>query len=302
MKYEEFKKIFNDKIFLESKRNLLIKISESPERYIGLFRPTKPKAKIIQNLTQSNEIKFGDAFEILIEEYLKENSFKILEKKFKYKNKNLDIDQHFSKEGKLYFVEQKIRDDHDSSKIEGQIRNFEKKLNVLIGRHGVTNLIGIMYFIDPDFLKNKKYYEEELSIMHAKHKVELHLFYGEEFFDFLNLDLYWNNTLKYLEKWREKIPETPEINFDKEAKKTFNDIKDLKPLVFGKIFSNPEIFEQIILTLFPEKKVLFLLKDFFKEEAESNRHKTLVKNKYRALYEILEEKLHSHKNNEKKSF
>ena len=95
MKFEKFKKILNKKIFEESKTDLIKKIANSPERYIGLFRPTKPKAKIIQNLTQSNEIRFGDAFEILIEEYLKENNFEILNKKFN--EEKLNLDHHFKK-------------------------------------------------------------------------------------------------------------------------------------------------------------------------------------------------------------
>ena len=126
MKYEDFKQILNRKIFGDQKRDLIEKISKYPERYIGLFRPTKPKAKIIQNLTQSNEIRFGDAFEILIEEYLKENNFEILNKRFKFNDENLNLDQHFKSENKIFFVEQKIRDDHDSTKKRGQTDNFEK--------------------------------------------------------------------------------------------------------------------------------------------------------------------------------
>lgn len=71
MDYSLFKQIFNETIFEKSKADLLEKISNSPSRYIGLFRPTKPKAKILQNLLQSHEIRFGDAFEHVIEEYLK---------------------------------------------------------------------------------------------------------------------------------------------------------------------------------------------------------------------------------------
>ena len=82
MKYEKFKNIFNETIFEESKALLIEKIAKYPNRYIGLFRPTKPKAKILQNLLQSHEIRFGDAFEEVIEEYFKEFGYEILEKKF----------------------------------------------------------------------------------------------------------------------------------------------------------------------------------------------------------------------------
>ena len=53
MNHQEFKNVFQEKTFNRSKKDLIEKIAKFPERYIGLFRPTKPKIKIIQNLTQS---------------------------------------------------------------------------------------------------------------------------------------------------------------------------------------------------------------------------------------------------------
>jgi len=179
------------------------KIAKYPSRYIGLFRPTKPKAKILQNLLQSHEIRFGDAFETLIEEYLKETGFKILNKKFSaQKNDKLNVDQCFSKNEKVFFVEQKIRDDHDSTKKRGQIDNFEKKLNAMINEKGEKNLIGIFYFIDPELKKNKNYYISSLEKMSNDYGVKLYLFYGKELFDFLELYEVWNEILNYLEKWK----------------------------------------------------------------------------------------------------
>lgn len=105
---------------------MLEKIAEYPSRYIGLFRPTKPKAKILQNLLQSHEIRFGDPFEKAIEEYLKLKGCEILPKKFTTANNDtLNIDQCFRYKQKVYFIEQKVRDDHDLTKKRGQIQNFE---------------------------------------------------------------------------------------------------------------------------------------------------------------------------------
>ncbi|GHT16529.1 hypothetical protein AGMMS49573_06480 [Endomicrobiia bacterium] len=81
MNFNKFKEILNGEVFERSKSDLLEKISYKPERYVGLFRPTKSKAKILQNLLQSQEIEFGDAFEKLIESYLIENGFIIIQKK-----------------------------------------------------------------------------------------------------------------------------------------------------------------------------------------------------------------------------
>lgn len=82
MDYQTFSEIFNRFVFGTSKAKLLENIAQNPERYLGIFRPTKPKTKLLQNLLTSHEIKFGDAFEYLIEEYLKEHNFSPLSKKF----------------------------------------------------------------------------------------------------------------------------------------------------------------------------------------------------------------------------
>ena len=117
MQYDKFKSILNSKIFENSKIDLIKKIANYPDRYIGLFRPTKPKAKILQNLLQSNEIRFGDVLETLFEEYFKELGYKNLNKLIKDSNdNNLNLDQLFTDNNYIYFVEQKVRDDHDSSK------------------------------------------------------------------------------------------------------------------------------------------------------------------------------------------
>ena len=81
MRYNKFKNILDKEIFNNSKKDLLEKISKNPDRYIGLFRPTKAKAKILQNLLQSNEIRFGDALEKLFGEYFTELGYKNLNKK-----------------------------------------------------------------------------------------------------------------------------------------------------------------------------------------------------------------------------
>lgn len=249
MQYEKFKKIFNETIFEESKAVLIEKIAKYPNRYIGLFRPTKPKAKILQNLLQSHEIRFGDAFETAIEEYLREFGYEILEKRFVNSDDDeLNLDQCFKADNKVYFIEQKIRDDHDSTKKRGQIANFEKKLSEMVDKYEESNLVGIFYFIDPDLQKNKNYYQAELEKMTRDYGVELHLFYGKELFDFLHHENTWDEILKHLEKWKAEIPDFPETNFDIDAESSFEEIKDLSPSLYRRIFQDDTIFDEIILT------------------------------------------------------
>lgn len=269
-------------IFEKSKADLLEKISNSPSRYVGLFRPTKPKSKILQNLLQSHEIRFGDAFEHVIEEYLKIKGCIILPKRFTNVNGDtLNIDQCFKKENKVYFIEQKVRDDHDSTKKRGQIQNFEKKLDVMLTEYGEEELVGVFYFIDPDLVKNKNFYSDELNKMTKDYNVETHIFYGKELFDYLGYPDIWHETLEYLAFWKKEIPDLPEINFDLDAEHTFNEIKDLKPLVFRKLLENEEIFNEIVLTLFPEKKTLKLLYQYFSQKQET-------------IYQTITNKLYPH--------
>lgn len=283
MAYSQFKQILNQTIFEKSKADLLEKIASSPSRYIGLFRPTKPKAKILQNLLQSHEIRFGDALELVIEEYLKLKGCKVLEKRFINKeNETLYIDQCFKRDNKVFFIEQKVRDDHDSTKKRGQIENFEKKLNLLLQQYPEKQIVGVFYFIDPNLKKNEKFYSDELSRMKEDYNVEIRIDYGESLFNYLGYKDVWEEILLYLEKWKKEVPDLPEINFDLDAVHIFNEIKDLEPFIFRKLFSDDELFSEILLTIFPKKTTLKLLQNYFKEKD---------KKIYTTLADLLDKKL-----------
>jgi Holliday junction resolvase-like predicted endonuclease len=267
MNYQKFCAILNKHIFENEKKELLRKIAEDPERFIGLFRPTKPGAKILQHLLQSHEIRMGEALEEIVEEILKSIGFNILSKNIKSKNnETLSLDQYFTDGKKYYFIEQKIRDDHDSTKKRGQISNFETKLETLHEKHG-SNLIGIMYFIDPDLSKNKNYYLEELERLGRFYGVELYLFYGKELFEYLNHPEIWDHMISWLKQWKDELPELPEINFDVTPEKSFEEIKDLELRNWRKILENDKLWEEgIIKAIFRKGTTLQLLLEFFKKQ------------------------------------
>lgn len=265
MDYSKFVKILNKHIFEGEKKDLLKKIAENPERFIGLFRPTKPQTKILQHILQSHEIKMGDALEEIIEKILEEFGFKNLNKNIRNENgENLSLDQYFYKEEKYYFVEQKVRDDHDSSKKRGQISNFETKLDILFKKHG-ANLIGIMYFIDPDLNKNKNYYLSEIERLKKFYGIDIYLFYGSEFFKFLGKEDFWSKMLEWLKKWKDNLPELPEINFDASPEESFEEIKDLDLRYWRKILENDKLWDYgIMKVLSKEGKTLRLVLEYFK--------------------------------------
>ena len=158
MEYCKFESILNKIIFEKLKANLIKKIAQYPQRYVGLFRPTLAKSKIIQNLLQSHEIRFGDAFEDLIEGYLKEFGFIILDKKLLGNNgAMLKVNHLFSKGSDIFFIEQKIRDDHDESKKRGEIDSFTKKIVAIKKKYNDENIKGFFYFVDDSFTKNKNF-------------------------------------------------------------------------------------------------------------------------------------------------
>jgi len=266
MDYKKFCSILNKHIFEGEKRELLKNIAERPERFIGLFRPTKPGAKILQHILQSHEIRFGDAFEELIGEILRELGFSILNKSIVGENgDSLSLDQYYEDKGVYYFIEQKVRDDHDSTKKRGQISNFETKLETLYKKHK-DKLVGIMYFIDPDLSKNKNYYLPELKRLSEFYGVKTYLLYGKEFFDYLGKPDLWEQILSWLKQWKDSLPEIPEIDFDKTPEESFEEIKELPIRYWRKLLENEKLWvEGIIKAVFKNGDTLKLILGYFEK-------------------------------------
>ena len=264
---DEFNNTFNTQIFGNSKKDLIEKIAESPDRYVGIFRPTKPRTKIIQNILQSHEIRFGDALENIIELYLARVGYEIFDKRLiSSDGDDLSVDQLFSKDGKVFFVEQKVRDDHDSTKKRGQVSNFEKKLDTLCRKYGESKMSGFFYFIDDSLKKNENYYKEEIDKISSSYSVDCSLCYGKEFFDLIKHQEIWEELLGNLKQWRRNLPDLPETNFDINYSESFEEIKDISPSVYRKLFENAQIRGDIFPIIFPTKKVLRLLIGYFKSK------------------------------------
>lgn len=189
-----------DDFYLE----LLETVIDNPSRYCGLFRLSNAKTKLIQNVTQSKEIKFGDFMEDIATDYIEKLGYTNIQKDLGYDENGdrLNADQVFIKNGVVYLVEQKIRDDHDSTKKRGQFANFDKKVKLIRQQHPDKQLVASMWFIDDGLVKNKNYYQAEMNnTVYAN--TELHLYYGGEFFESLDGGKeVWNEILAYLERNR----------------------------------------------------------------------------------------------------
>jgi hypothetical protein len=198
----------------------------------------------------------------------------------------LTLDQYFTDGKVIYFVEQKVRDDHDSSKKRGQISNFEAKLEVLYKKDG-KKLVAMMYFVDPDLIKNKNFYVQELKRLSSFYGIKIHLFYGKELFEFFNHTETWEQILEWLKKWKESLPEVPEIDFDKTPKESFEEIKELEIRYWRKLLENEKLWEEgIIKAVFRKGDTLRLLLEFFESKRDTpyqslaNLLKNLLKKYY----------------------
>lgn len=286
--YNYFQESLNKKLFEDSYSDLVRKIADNPERYIGLFRPTKPKTKLIQNITQSHEIRFGDALEYIFERYFERLGFRLLNKVVVDDIGNtLNIDQLFQKGDTIYMIEQKVRDDHDSTKKRGQFDNFENKYSVVSSIYKGKTVVPIMWFIDDSLTKNKGYYQPEMDRMSRDYGCHAYLFYGCQLFDRfggisdISAEM-WDETLEYLQRWKETLPDMPEINFDLNAEDVFEEIKNLNTSVYRKLLWNDDVIEQIFPIIFPEHTVLRMLRNYF-----NSKYETIYRNLARRIDMLL---------------
>lgn len=289
LQYDEIRDIFNNKIFEKGKANLLKSLASSPHRYVGIFRATKPQTKIIQNITQSHEIKFGDAFEILIRKAFETLGYVALNTRMvDDNNKYVDLDQLFEFNNKIIFIEQKLRDDHDSTKKKGQIDNFGIKIELLKEKYSNKDITSYFYFVDDSLRKNKKFYLEEIQKLKGDLSLEINLCYGSELFQKEGVSQIWEDDIvSFLHKWRKDLPSFPELNFDLNYQETFDEIKGIKPLLFEKIFGNNEILDEIFPIIFPENKTLQLLATYFYEKSSCLSETAKEQNRYAKLHSSL---------------
>lgn len=238
---------------------LLCNVIKNPNRYTGIFRLSNPKTKLIQNVTQSIEIKFGDFMEDIITDYISEMGYTNLDKSIGQDEEGNDLsaDQVFYDNNyNITLIEQKIRDDHDSTKKRGQYSNFRKKYYLLKRLYPNYNIHAIMWFIDDGLLKNRKYYLQE-AINEPDKSIDIKIYYGEELFNnFFNRIDVWNELIQYL-TWNKQQRSNEQLyipDFDNTAPmlKALNRLRHQEPNLYKKLrFSNDKQYIQLRAELFP---------------------------------------------------
>ena len=279
MTYEYFKSKLDSKIFGSNLHyEILLTVLNNPKRYIGLFRITNAKTKLIQNVTQSCEIKFGDFIEDILTEYISDMGYTNLDKNIGYDDDDnrLSADQIFTKDNIIYLIEQKIRDDHDSTKKRGQYANLIKKIRLLKAKYPQQKIIASMWFSDESLSKNKKFYLEQVA-NNTDEMVEIHIFYGGAIFESLfdRLDI-WNELISHLKQNKQErckdILNIPDFDTSKEIKEALFLVQKEYPKLIKNLLSNKQEFVELRKELFPTNHNLNFLKDTKHKERTKNEN------------------------------
>ncbi len=269
--YEHFKKVFDDRIFSNSKADLVNKLATDPDRFVGIYRSTSPQEKIAQNLSQSHEIRFGDAFEQIIQDVLLQVGFSKLDKRIQDSAGNtLSIDQLVrASDGEVIFIEQKVRDDHDSTKKKGQAENFRLKILALQSLYRKDLKRAFVFFIDPSRKKNKNFYVQKATEFEVETGVECFVFYGADLFEQIGMGTEWNILLEHLTRWRSELEPLPSVNFDENPSDSAVEILiNVSKSRLKKLFADDRIVKEILPVIFPTKDTLKILLQEYESQAD----------------------------------
>lgn len=244
-----FRDILNETLLGGERLQLLERMSRNPERFVGLFRPSVSKHKLLQNILQNREIRFGDAMERVVRTWLGDHGYKMQESQI---TPELWCDLYFlAPERKpAYLVEMKMRDDHDSTKRQGQWDNFDSKVRILHERHG-RDLIAVFYFLDPSFSKNRDYYQVKCDALTKDLALPtIFLWYGSQLFERLTEAEDWERFQNFLYQWKQELTETEMLNM--ETPEGLRELSSLDIRLWRRIIDTAAFWdESFIRTLFP---------------------------------------------------
>jgi len=267
-----YNQIMNEYIPSDFIESTIKKLADNPERLIGVLHANTFELGSITSFGYSRNNSFGNAIEGVFNEIVKLNGWKSQPTKYILSNyqlntpipsgkKSLAIDQVFSHEDTIVFIEQKIRDDHDTSKWKGQWDNFELKLRVLTEIYSKKDVIGVMWMIDDNFHRNEENYRVMIKNLEDHLRKNALLCYGEKIDDIFNsLDgknqLYFKQFFDFLVQWHNENIKVPEMNFDKFPYDSIHAFEQLNERQALNFFGNPAITDQVFPIIFPNRQTL----------------------------------------------
>lgn len=205
-------------------------------RMVSPFQCLKLQDKIQQYALTSSNIIFGNYLEKDMKSILEQYGATYVEKHIE----NYAFDQLCIIGNYIILIEQKVKDDHDSTKKIGQIQNYLIKKELVKQKYPNHILISSMWFIDSSFTKNQNYYVQQ---------VKEELVYGKDIFKRLqsltNIDfsMAWEAFLEKVYLTKQNIQFNSSINIIANNPIDINNVSLSKLYDYMSIGSPKEIIE-----------------------------------------------------------
>lgn len=251
-----------DKIILCDAEDYIHKILKDFSRFTSNFQLLPFDYKIQSHYLTSLNIKMGYALEEVVKEYLIEQGVKFLDRRIVA---GKDCDQIFTYNDKVFLIEQKVRDDHDSSKKVGQIENYLEKREYLL--NNFPDIKSCCWFIDNDFHKNRAYYQSQLKKDELYYGNQIEIFFKEVFGDDRCKNFYnWLSEMCYAYRVRASFQISFNIDY-----KNFS-VSELYSLLYDKN-SRKSISKILFNDIIPYKEIL----DWVNHQRKSDKKEKLIK-------------------------
>lgn len=220
------------------------------KRLVNPYGTTPYKVVLLQTLETSSGIRLGYANQGVISALLEESGYvKLPTTVTAADGMTLAIDHLVQKQGVIYMIEQKAKDDHDSSNRLAQLKSFIKKYETVVALYPGIEVVPIFYFLDSRFYKNKKYFQKQIELSGKGDTCKL--LYEEELFSFLGLENPLDGIKENFKRVREEMGSERSINFDLHPRVAANYLLSKKKSVLMRIFSNPNLVDFMTDTIFP---------------------------------------------------
>ncbi len=264
----ELIQFLNQNILAGEKRLLLQLIADHPDRFNALFCVHPAKTRLLQAVLAEREARFSNAVRELIKILLKESGFLLLPERVQDSEGNdLAVNPHFGGGKAYYFLDLRLRDDLDKAQRHSLMAGFEARLEAMHRLHG-SNLVGILYFLDPNLIQQRTLFAEELAKLRRDHAVELHLFYGLEFFAYLGQPSMWQELVGSINEWKATHVQLPDLDFDLNSQTSFEELRVLEQRCWWNLLLEESLWEGgVIQALFPSGQTLRLLRDYFASQS-----------------------------------
>ena len=239
------------------------KIVEQPDKFVG-FLHDDPVNALWAHAHRSRSARKGHALERIC--YLILLSFGFLIPKDEMppsrSGGHLKIDQLFIDRltNTVYVGEEKLRDNHDNTKKDGQLGNLREKLRWAVEYYSSAyNIIGFLHFFDPYERKSLKYYERKCNEIGRELGIEVKVFYGDEFFAYLGHPGTLQILQEWYETWRQNRPNL-NIDCDLSAVESARDLEQVEAKTWYKLLDNEKLWEKgIVKALFSTGQTLRLV-------------------------------------------